>query len=105
MSFSIQFQVSKLQEAKVAHQTAVEKDKPGLAGKLNLTDDTLVQMAQSITIFVRSNLDMHLSDTPFTIGQPIRRPRLLERVYKPIRTLHWCRVLQSSIAESIRDRV
>ena len=49
MSFSIQFQVTKLQEAEVAHQTAVEKDKPGLAGKLNLMDDTLVQLAQSIT--------------------------------------------------------
>ena len=35
---------------------------------------------------------MHLSDTPFTIQQPIQRPRLLERVYKPIHTLHWCRV-------------
>ena len=54
---------------------------------------------------VRSNLDMHLSDTPFTIRQPIWRPHLLERVYKPICTPHWCAVLQSSIAESIRDRV
>ena len=54
---------------------------------------------------VRSNLDTHLSDTPFAIQQPIWRPRLLERVYKPIRTPHWCRVLQSSITESIRDRV
>ena len=54
---------------------------------------------------VRSNLDTHLSDTPFTIRQPIWRPHLLERVYKPIHTLHWCRVLQSSITESIRDRV
>ena len=54
---------------------------------------------------VRSNLDTHLSDTPFAIWQPIQRPRLLERVYKPIHTPHWCRVLQSSITESIRDRV
>ena len=37
---------------------------------------------------VRSNLDTHLSDTPFAIRQPIRRPRLLERVYKPIHTPH-----------------
>ena len=42
---------------------------------------------------VRSNLDTHLSDTPFTIRQPIRRPCLLEGVYKPIRSPHWCRVL------------
>ena len=54
---------------------------------------------------VRSNLDTHLSDTPFTIWQPIWRPHLLERVYKPIHTLHWCGVLQSSITESISDRV
>ena len=54
---------------------------------------------------VRSNLDTHLLDTPFAIRQPIRRPHLLERVYKPIHTPHWCRVLQSSTTESIRDRV
>ena len=54
---------------------------------------------------VRSNLDTHLSDTPFAIWQPIWRPCLLERVYKPIRTPHWCGVLQSSITDSIRDRV
>ena len=44
MSFSIEFQVTKLQE-EVKHRTDVEKDKPALAGKLNLTDDCLVQMA------------------------------------------------------------
>ena len=53
MSFSIEFQVTKLQEEEVKHQTAVEKDKPVLAGKLNLTDDCLVQMAQSITILTQ----------------------------------------------------
>ena len=42
---------------------------------------------------VRNNLAIHPLDTPFTILQPIRRPRLLERVYKPIRTPHWCGVL------------
>ena len=30
---------------------------------------------------VRSNLDTHLSDTPFAIWQPIQRPHLLEIVY------------------------
>ena len=45
MSFSIEFQVTKLQEEEVKHRTDVEKDKPVLAGKLNLTDDCLVQMA------------------------------------------------------------
>ena len=42
MSFSIEFQVTKLQEEEVTHQTDVEKDKPALAGKLNLMDDCLV---------------------------------------------------------------
>ena len=37
---------------------------------------------------VRSNLAIHRSDTPFIIWQPIHRPRLLERVYKPICTPH-----------------
>ena len=45
MSFSIEFQVTKLQEEEVKHRTAVEKDKSALAGKLNLRDDCLVQMA------------------------------------------------------------
>ena len=36
---------------------------------------------------VRSNLAIHRSDTPFVIRQPIRRLRLLERLYKPIRTV------------------
>ena len=45
MSFSIEFQVTKLQEEEVKHRTDVEKDKPELAGKLNLMDDCLVQMS------------------------------------------------------------
>ena len=53
MSFSIEFQVTKLQEEEVKHWTDVEKDKPALAGKLNLMDDCLVQMAQSITILTQ----------------------------------------------------
>ena len=53
MSFFIEFQVTQLQEEEVKHQTAVEKDKPALAGKLNLMDDCLVQMAQSITILTQ----------------------------------------------------
>ena len=36
---------------------------------------------------VRRKLAMHCSVTPFVIRQPIRRPRLLERVYKPMCTL------------------
>ena len=39
-------------------------------------------------ITVRCNLAMHCSVTPFIIRQPIRRPRLLERVYKPMCTSH-----------------
>ena len=37
----------------------------------------------SIIRSVRHNLGMHHSDTPFIIRQPIHRPHLLERVYKP----------------------
>ena len=37
---------------------------------------------------VRHNLVMHRSVTPFIIWQPIHRPHLLERVYKPMRTPH-----------------
>ena len=40
------------------------------------------------THIVRHNLTVHHSVTPFVIRQPIRRSRLLERVYKPVRTLH-----------------
>ena len=53
MSFSIEFQVTKLQEEEVTHQTDVEKDKPTLAGKLNLLDDCLVQVARSTTILTQ----------------------------------------------------
>ena len=37
---------------------------------------------------VRHNLTMHRSVTPFVIRKPTRRPCLLERVYKPMRTPH-----------------
>ena len=37
---------------------------------------------------VRCNLAVHHSVTPFIIRQPIRRPCLLERVYKPMCTSH-----------------
>ena len=37
---------------------------------------------------VRHNLTMHCSVTPFVIRQPIHRPHLPERVYKPICTSH-----------------
>ena len=40
-------------------------------------------------IIVRRNLAVHRSVTPFVIRQPIWRPRLLKRVYKPMRTSHW----------------
>ena len=46
-------------------------------------------------LIVRSNLNTHLSDTPFTIRQPIQRPHLFERVYKPIYTPNWCEVSES----------
>ena len=37
---------------------------------------------------VRCNLAVHCLVTPFIIRQPIRRPHLLERVYKPMHTSH-----------------
>ena len=37
---------------------------------------------------VRRNLAVHRSVTRFVIRQPIQRPRLLERVYKPMHTPH-----------------
>ena len=37
---------------------------------------------------VRHNLAVHCSVTPFVIRQPIQRPCLLERVYKPMHTSH-----------------
>ena len=39
-------------------------------------------------VFVRHNLAMHHSVTSFVIWQPIWRPHLLERVYKPMHTSH-----------------
>ena len=45
--------MTKLQEEEVTHRTDVEKDKPALAGKLNLMDESLVQMARSITILTQ----------------------------------------------------
>ena len=50
---------------------------------------------------VRSNLAIHRLDTPFIIRQPIHRPHLLERVYKPIRTPHWCGDLQSLLLRTL----
>ena len=38
--------------------------------------------------YVRRNLAVHCSVTPFIIRQPIWRPHLLERVFKPMRTSH-----------------
>ena len=37
---------------------------------------------------VRCSLTVHCSVTPFVIQQPIPRPRLLERVYRPMHTSH-----------------
>ena len=62
------------------------------------------QNCQKNDIFVRSNLAIHHSDTPFVIQQPIHRPCLLERVCKPICTPHWCRLAEFA-TESTRDRV
>ena len=84
-------------------QIPYDNDNDNATGKMKYKQNMTNELNDTDT--VRSNLDTHLSDTPFTIQQPIQRPRLLERVCKPIRTPHWCGVLQSSITESIRDRV
>ena len=67
MSFFIEFQVTKLQEEEVKHRTDVEKDKPALAGKLNLMNDCLVQMAQSITILTQCYGIDNLVNDPATM--------------------------------------
>ena len=53
------------------------------------------QISCFLVYSVRRNLGTHRSVTPFVIRQPIRRPCLLERVYKPMRTPHWHGDLQS----------
>ena len=45
-------------------------------------------LLHEVQVSVRRNLAVHCSVTPFIIRQPIQRPRLLERVYKPMRTSH-----------------
>ena len=59
-------------------------------GFQNFQHNTGLNVYCVLVLLVRSNLTMHLSDTPFAIWQPIQRPHLLERVYKPIHTSHWC---------------
>ena len=44
-------------------------------------------MEYVVKVIVRCNLAVHCSVIPFIIWQPIQRPRLLERVYKPMCTL------------------
>ena len=48
----------------------------------------LAKLCCPICVIVRRSLAVHCSVTPFVIRQPIQRPHLLERVYKPMRTLH-----------------
>ena len=54
----------------------------------NMTDSEILRMKLNLKDSVRHNLVVHRSVTPFIIQQPIRRPCLLERVYKPMRTPH-----------------
>ena len=61
--------------------------------RVNVMETLELDTLTDTVSIVRSNLAMHLLDTPFAIWQPIWRPHLLERVYKPIRTPHWCGVL------------
>ena len=57
---------------------------------LNIDHSLLNNIDKMITVSdpcnVRCNLAMHYSVTSFIIRQPICRPHLLERVYKPMRT-------------------
>ena len=61
---------SKIEPAEVAEYSATE------------------QAISTWWISVRCNLTVHCSVTPFIIWQPIQRPRLLERVYKPMHMSH-----------------
>ena len=55
--------------------------------KVHMDNNPLTYFLTSPNI-VRHNLAVHGSVTPFIIWQPIWRPRLLERVYKPMHTSH-----------------
>ena len=46
------------------------------------------QLTPVQTAIVRHNLTVHCSVTPFIIQQPIQRPHLLKKVYKPMHTSH-----------------
>ena len=56
--------------------------------RLESTAEAIPEGDTLISQVVRYNLTVHCSVTPFIIQQPIQRPRLLERVYKPMRTSH-----------------
>ena len=53
-----------------------------------LSEKSLVVKTPLQISIVRHNLAMHRLVTPFIIRQPIHRPCLLERVYKPMCTPH-----------------
>ena len=55
---------------------------------IELVLKSMGNIKQDPEAIVRCNLTRHRSVTPFIIQQPIRRPHLLERVYKPMRTPH-----------------
>ena len=59
----------------------------GLSSKIS-TIFFLIIVSLKTHNFARRNLTVHCSVTPFVIQQPIWRPHLLERVYKPMRTSH-----------------
>ena len=95
-------------------QSSRENEESMVDGEVSTTNSTpRLKIPKSVSFedsenqhpTVRSNLDTHLSDTPFAIRQPIWRPHLLERVCKPIYTPHWCGDLWSFTTENTRDRV
>ena len=56
--------------------------------KIDVFTSNIMVLHHKMSQTVRRNLAVHRSVTPFVIRQPIRRPCLLERVYKPMCTLH-----------------
>ena len=60
----------------------------GMTSLLSSVSIKLCSLHRVLLVCVRCNLTVHCSVTSFIIQQPIRRPYLLERVYKPMHTLH-----------------
>ena len=63
--------------------TEAEMDQPTVNKEMDIK-----KLSEVASVTVRCNLAVHRLVTPFVIWQAIQRPRLLERVYKPMHTSH-----------------